>query len=160
MRLMTLGNPKPNKQESEMKLHKTIGLLTLTFILIPLGAEQVLLARFDLAGMPVETLPEPASILTMIPEEPDQGTVLWQVLSDGILLGYIPARLTDYLETLLQEGYRLQLQLSGIHNPARPGRFVQVELWCRLRDREDIPIWTEPVAEDHARFSSDPDYDE
>jgi len=51
--------------------------------------------------------------------------------------------MTGYVEALLREGQAIRVVLSGHHLPARPGRFLQVEIWCTHRNQEEFPTWRE-----------------
>jgi len=73
---MHLKNINIHSKESAMKLPICPCLVILNLFFFPLGAEPVLLARFDLAGMPLETPPAEGTPLSLVPDALDQGPVL------------------------------------------------------------------------------------
>lgn len=134
-------------------------LITLPFLLLtaPLCAADIVLARFDLAGMPVAADLPPGLELELIPEFEEQSPMAWRVAWGDQTLGYIPARFSLSLEMLFREGRRPRIVIAAWHDDPSPGRFLQVELRCRTHRPQELLTWHDPLEEAPKRSQACPE---
>ncbi len=123
--------------------------VAILFTVLPIPAGEILLASFDLAGMPVETLPPTGSELRIQADDPAEGTrdrpadraVYWQETK----IGYIPARYRPQIEMLVRERIPMTLRVQSARPHPAPGQFLRVELWGIQRSAgENFPDFTQP----------------
>lgn len=121
-------------------------LIHFVFILcLTVFAGEVLLADFDLAGMPIDSPPPSGTRLRLEPEASRAGMIHWAVYSGDRRIGYIPARFHTQIEDLHRDRARFTLRVCHASPAPRPGQFIRVALRVTPRFPGDaFPDFTTP----------------